>query len=171
MKGYSTFPKDPELESHHQVWDVPTSFKWWFLLSDSESLQISRTLIITVLWSRLSSFFFWSPVAPGFSRPSSEHLRASTTIRITVNFIFRSISRSLARSWYLSKFSASYIFTLCFTGLGLWHINHCWLFNAKSVFIHINSSISNNSAQYKYNFLFTHGKMSKQFYFKLFSLA
>ena len=27
----------------------------------------------------------------------------------------------------------------------LWHINHCMLFNAKSILIHINSSISNNS--------------------------
>ena len=30
-------------------------------------------------------------------------------------------------------------------GLVLWHINHCKLFNAKSIVIHINSSISNNS--------------------------
>ena len=30
-------------------------------------------------------------------------------------------------------------------GLVLWHINHCWLFIAKSIFTHINSSISNNS--------------------------
>ena len=30
-------------------------------------------------------------------------------------------------------------------GLVLRHTNHCWLFNAKSIFIHINSSISNNS--------------------------
>ena len=30
-------------------------------------------------------------------------------------------------------------------GLVLWHINHCRLFNAKSIFIDINSSISNNS--------------------------
>ena len=30
-------------------------------------------------------------------------------------------------------------------GLVLWHINHCRLFNAKSILIHINSSISNNS--------------------------
>ena len=29
-------------------------------------------------------------------------------------------------------------------GLVLWHINHCRLFNVKSIFIHINSSISNN---------------------------
>ena len=27
----------------------------------------------------------------------------------------------------------------------LWHINFCNLFNAKSIFIHISSSISNNS--------------------------
>ena len=37
-----------------------------------------------------------------------------------------------------------------------WHINHCSLFNAKSIFIHINSSISNNSVQHKYSFSFTH---------------
>ena len=30
-------------------------------------------------------------------------------------------------------------------GLGLWNINHCRFFNAKSIFVHINSSISNNS--------------------------
>ena len=33
-------------------------------------------------------------------------------------------------------------FGLVWFGLVLWHINHCWLFNAKSIFIHINSSIS-----------------------------
>ena len=30
-------------------------------------------------------------------------------------------------------------------GWFLWHINFCRLFNAKSIFIQINSSISNNS--------------------------
>ena len=30
-------------------------------------------------------------------------------------------------------------------GLVLWHVNHCRLFNAKSIFIHINSSVSTNS--------------------------
>ena len=25
----------------------------------------------------------------------------------------------------------------------LWHINHCWLFNSKFIFIHINSSVLN----------------------------
>ena len=32
-----------------------------------------------------------------------------------------------------------------FGGLGLWHINLCGLFNAKSIFIEIIISISNNS--------------------------
>ena len=32
----------------------------------------------------------------------------------------------------------------------LWDINLCRLFNAKSIFIQINSSISNNSVQHKY---------------------
>ena len=37
---------------------------------------------------------------------------------------------------------------------GLWHIDLCRLFNAKSIFIQINSSISNNSVSYKYCTLF-----------------
>ena len=37
-------------------------------------------------------------------------------------------------------------------GWVLWHINNCWLFNAKSIFIHINSSISNNSVLRKCSF-------------------
>ena len=41
-------------------------------------------------------------------------------------------------------------------GLILWYINHCRLFNTRSIFIHINSSISNNSVLYKYKFLFRH---------------
>ena len=32
----------------------------------------------------------------------------------------------------------------------LWHINFCWLFNAKSIFIQMNSSISNYTIQPKY---------------------
>ena len=51
-------------------------------------------------------------------------------------------------------------------GLVLWHINHCRLFNAKSIFIHINSSISNNLVEYKYSFLFPHCEMSKTVLFQ-----
>ena len=40
---------------------------------------------------------------------------------------------------------------VCF-GLVLWNINHCRLFNAKFIFMHINSSISNNSVSSKYSF-------------------
>ena len=39
--------------------------------------------------------------------------------------------------------------------LVLWHINNSRLFNAKSIFIHTNSSISNNSVNHKYSILFT----------------
>ena len=41
-------------------------------------------------------------------------------------------------------------------GLVLWHINHCRLFNAKSILIHMKSSISNNSSKDEHSFLFTH---------------
>ncbi len=48
----------------------------------------------------------------------------------------------------------------------LWHINLCRLFNAKSIFIQINSSISNNSVWQK-----VHSLNAKNIYFKLFSLV
>ena len=44
---------------------------------------------------------------------------------------------------------------LVWFGLVLCHSNHCGLSKAKSIFIHINSSISNNSLSHKYRFLFT----------------
>ena len=50
-------------------------------------------------------------------------------------------------------------YTTCVFVWVLWHINLCRLFNAKSIFIQINSSISNNSV------------CQKHFYFKLFSLV
>ena len=37
-------------------------------------------------------------------------------------------------------------------GLVWWHINYCRLFNPKSIFIQINSYISNNSVQHMYSF-------------------
>ena len=43
--------------------------------------------------------------------------------------------------------------TKMFIYLGLWHINICRLFNARSTFIQINTSISNNSPQHKYSLI------------------
>ena len=51
-----------------------------------------------------------------------------------------------------------FIFMFGLVVLVLWYINLCWLFNAKSIFIQIISSIFN---------YFNH---QKRFYFKLFSL-
>ena len=53
-----------------------------------------------------------------------------------------------------SLYKNSSIFGLVWFGLVLWYINHCRLYNAQSILIHINSSISNNSdtiiPQFKY---------------------
>ena len=48
----------------------------------------------------------------------------------------------------------------------LWHINLCWLFNTKSIFIQINNTISNNSAEHKYIF-----QLSKPFLFQAIQFA
>ena len=50
--------------------------------------------------------------------------------------------------------------------LFLWHINLYRLFNAKSTFIHINSSISNNSVKHKYT-----DQLSKTFLFQTIQLG
>ena len=42
-------------------------------------------------------------------------------------------------------------FGLVWFGLVLWHINNCRLFNAKSIFLHMISSSSNNLVQFKYS--------------------
>ena len=39
-------------------------------------------------------------------------------------------------------------------------IKHCRLFNAQSIFIHINSSISNNLVQHKYSFFFIYAQLN-----------
>ena len=62
--------------------------------------------------------------------------------------------------WLVSLFNGISTFGWL-VGSFLWHINLCRLFNAKSIFIQIVSSISNNSVQLKYAV-----SMSKQFYFK-----
>ena len=59
---------------------------------------------------------------------------------------------------FIDDFSLYYSLSLneVWFGLVLWHINHCRLLNAKSSFIHINSSISNDSVQHKYIFFCLH---------------
>ena len=47
--------------------------------------------------------------------------------------------------WYIYIYACIKQRSLVWFSLVLWHINHCWLFNVKSIFIHKNSSISNNS--------------------------
>ena len=47
----------------------------------------------------------------------------------------------------------------------LWHFKHCRLFNAKSMYIHINSSISKTSVSYKYTELFLTFKLFQAVYF------
>ena len=52
--------------------------------------------------------------------------------------------------WHCFVLMVWFCFVLFWFGLVLWHINHYRLLNAKFIFIHINSSISNNSVTQKY---------------------
>ena len=91
---------------------------FYWSLSNSKSLQVSRTLLSIL--ADLNNVVVWIvSTRPLFSKSSSpfiNHLvtvpRAPITIDITVTFMFHSFFNSLARSKYLSFFSHSFNFTL-----------------------------------------------------------
>ena len=91
-------------------------FRW--SLSDSKSLQVSRTLLSIL--ADLNNAVVWTvsirSVISKSSSPSTNHLvtvpKAPITIGIIVTFMFHSLFNSLARSTYLSHFSLSFNFIL-----------------------------------------------------------
>ena len=102
------------------------------------------------LWAHLSVCIPWIT--------TSSIYRYNKFVIITGEFYTKFIINHFKQAILLNYISdlsiilSSNIFRLvCLFGLVLWHINHCRLFNAKSMFIQINSSISN---KYKYSFLF-----------------
>ena len=107
-----------------QLWDLYNKEMMSFLsLSDEVSI---RRCIHTYIWSIYT--YIWS----------------IPTFEVSVHMFF-----------FLFLFACSFfpcLFLLIWFGLVLWHINHWRFFNAKSIFIHINSSISNNSDKYNTHF-------------------
>ena len=112
-------------------------------LGNNKSHQLSRTL--WNILSDISGAVIWiASILPQIS--SSINLlcrflevvpRTSILFSISAIFLFFKFFRSLAKSWYELSFSL-FVWVL-------WHINYCRLFNTKSIFIQISSSISNNS--------------------------
>ena len=89
-------------------------------LNDSKSHQVSRTLLCiladlsyTVVWT-VFTFPLISKSSSPFTNPLGIVQSATTTIGLTVTFMFHSFFSSLARSRYLSLFSHSFNFALWF---------------------------------------------------------
>ena len=79
--------------------------------------------------------------------------RTKSAQLVTHNWIGWLVGWLVGWSWiFLCR--RRFCFIRLWFGLVLWHINLCRLFNAKSIFIHINSYVSNNSVLYKYSFFF-----------------
>ena len=95
-------------------------FHW--SLSDSKSLQVSRTLlsILTILSNAVVWMFSTRLLTSKSSVPFNNHLvivpKAPITIGIIVTFIFYSFFNSLTRSRYLFFFSHSFSFILWSAG-------------------------------------------------------
>ena len=91
-----------------------------WILSDNKFPRVSRTLL-TIL-ADLNKIVVWmvstcpliSKSSSPFINPSVTVLRAPIPIGITVTFMFHLFFNSLARSRYLSFFSFSFNFSLCF---------------------------------------------------------
>ena len=95
-------------------------FHW--ILSDSKSPQVSRTLLSiladlskVVVWIVSNRPLIYKSSCP-FKNPSVIVPRAPITSSIIVTFTFHSFFSSLARSWYLSFFSLSFNFSLWSAG-------------------------------------------------------
>ena len=95
-------------------------FHW--ILSDSKSPQVSRTLlsILTVFNNAVVWMVSTRSPTSKSSKPFDDPLvtvsKASITIGIIVTFMFHSFFNSLARSRYLSLFSRSFSFILWSAG-------------------------------------------------------
>ena len=95
-------------------------FQW--SLSDSKSLQVSRTLLSilvifnnAVVWT-ISTRPLTSKSSSPFNNPLVTVPKATITIGIIVTFMFHSFFDSLVRSRYLSFFSHSFSFILWSAG-------------------------------------------------------
>ena len=58
-----------------------------------------------------------------------------------------------AEKFYIWRLG-NHVYGLIWYGLVLWYINHWWFFNARSIFVHINSSIRRYSVWHKNTVLF-----------------
>ena len=130
---------------------------------DDSSIFLSRSLSVFLslaslphpLYLRLFLYFrpiSWSLLSPIWSLflPS---LFLSQSFTLYFSFIYIYIYIYIYISFHLIVWRLAYVVTLhsgsvdfglIWFGLILWHINHCRLFNAESIFIRMNSSISNN---------------------------
>ena len=89
-------------------------------------------------------------------------MKLYSTLSISVIY-FNKYNQIIGLVWFLCLMSYQHSWVtycqnhsclFCLFGSVLWHINHCRLFHAKSIFIHINSCISDNSVYHKYTVYF-----------------
>ena len=83
-----------------------------------------------------------------------------------ISTMFRLLGPSVIKLQIYFMYRVFYVLLVCLFVCGLWYINLCRLFNAKSIFIQINSSISNNTVSYKYSFFVYTQLNFKKFYSK-----
>ena len=131
------------------IWKIDATQSFFFFICVSFFFRINLSLItiksrdVQGWWSNLvvASTATWKFVA---TQSSNSH---SPLYQDFENWFSRPADRQAFFSLKLVQhffFSLFLPFRFCF-GLILWHINRCRLFNAKSIFIQINSTISNKS--------------------------
>ena len=92
--------------------------------------------LCTVLYDSSTPTFLWA---------SQLHSFNLSTVKVIILIFFDRMHLLFTQVHFLFWQPGRVVGLIYNIGLALWHINHCRLFDDESIFIHISSSISNNS--------------------------
>ena len=129
-----------------QLWMLlPRLWRWWTTLeckmpNSPDTLRMLITRFASIIWSTASESSF-KPTWPWrLLQPKQNFLNHM------VNYVFIFCTTNIFGCFHTINFQIRlhHLF-IWLVGWVLWHINLCRLFNAKSIFIQIISSILNNS--------------------------
>ena len=97
-------------------------------------------------WNHTSSSISGSPSpCPDSTTCQVRGVRVRFIVSYLRQFLLQPLGRHIScRAPNLKLYPITDPYKICLFVWVLWHINLCWLFNTKSIFIQINSFVSNN---------------------------
>ena len=129
---------------------IPPFLKFYYMVCWGSRVHYSAGSLFFFCWLSLC-MVAWPILIDPFVSQNPRELCASHSPRLILRYAYTNCLYGRI-SIYCTIASGSLSPPNCWlVGLVLWHINLCWLFKAKSIFIRIISSISNNSVLHEYS--------------------